>query len=68
MASGVRNFNCAVPDKTSALAPNPRARFRLGGSASFRALNPMVATRQADGRAGGVFREGPGRRSPPREG
>eukprot|EP00969_Alexandrium_andersonii_P289684 12803813-Alexandrium_andersonii.AAC.1 len=33
------------------LAPR---RYRLGGSASFCALTPMVTTKQADGRAGGA--------------
>eukprot|EP00969_Alexandrium_andersonii_P221106 9764553-Alexandrium_andersonii.AAC.1 len=36
-----------------------------GGSASFCALNPMVMTKQAGGRAGGAFREGPGGGAPP---
>eukprot|EP00969_Alexandrium_andersonii_P123452 5455422-Alexandrium_andersonii.AAC.1 len=56
MPAGGRNLNCAVPEQTSGLAPNSTLHGLVrGGSASFRALSPMVTTRQAGGRAGGAF-------------
>eukprot|EP00969_Alexandrium_andersonii_P354766 15442923-Alexandrium_andersonii.AAC.1 len=58
IASGVRSLNCAD------LKFQPR-RSCPGDSASFRALNPMVTTRQVGGRAGGASRGGPGGRATP---